>query len=196
VLLRVAFRVAVCAVLTAKATAWKLALVAPAAIVTDDGTVSAVTLLDRITVSPPVGAAAFSVTVQESIAAPVSEPLEQLSPLSTGCPVPLKAIVEVVPADELLVRVTVPLTAPAAVGSKLIASVAVAPAFSVNGKLTPESLKPLPLTVPALTVTASVPDEVSVTDWEVVDATFTVPKLTLLALSFSAGVPAAVRLIG
>ena len=159
-----AVSVAVCAVLTAEVVAEKLALVAPAATVREVGTVTAVELLDKLTAKPPLGAAAFSVAVQLSVAAPVSELLEQLSPLSIGCPVPLSATVELVPVEELLVRVTVPLAVPVAVGLKPIASVAVWPAFSVRGKVTPESVNPVPLIDPALTVTAAVPDEVRVTD--------------------------------
>jgi hypothetical protein len=49
----------------------------------------------------------------------------QLRPLSTGCPVPLRLIVDLVPLDELLVSVTEPVTAPGAVGLKAIPSVAV-----------------------------------------------------------------------
>jgi len=134
----VAFSVAVSAVLTADIVAVKLALVAPAATVAEDGTVTAVTLLDRLTAWPPVPAAAFKVTLQASVPDPVIELFVQLKLLSTGCPVPLKLIVDVAPLDELLVSVTAPLTAPAAVGLKLIVSVAVAPEFNVNGKVTPE----------------------------------------------------------
>ena len=123
--LALAVNVAVCAVLTAETAAWKPALVAPAATVTDVGTVTEELLLVRLTVKPPLGAAAFSVAVQLSVAAPVSELLAQLTPLSTGCPVPLSAMVELVPVEELLVSVTVPFAAPVAVGSKPIVSVAV-----------------------------------------------------------------------
>ena len=52
------------AVETAPAEAVKLALVAPAPIVTEEGTVRAPRLLDSSTVTPPVGAADRSVTVQ------------------------------------------------------------------------------------------------------------------------------------
>ena len=104
--------------LTAEALAEKLALVAPAATVTEEGTVTADELLDRATTWPPVGAAALSVTVQLSVAAAVSEAAEQLSLLGIACPVPLSAIAEVVPVEELLVRVTDPVSAPAFVGSK------------------------------------------------------------------------------
>ena len=120
-----AVSVAVCAVLTAVAVAVKLAVVAPAATVTDDGAVNDVSLLDTVTAWPPVAAAAFSVTVQVSVPAPVIEPLAQVRPLNTGCPVALRVIVDVVPVDELLVSVTVPLAVPATVGANAIPSVAV-----------------------------------------------------------------------
>jgi hypothetical protein len=48
----------------AAAVALKVAVVAPAATVTDAGTVSAVLLLASITLEPPVGAVWVSVTVQ------------------------------------------------------------------------------------------------------------------------------------
>jgi hypothetical protein len=120
-----AVSVAVCAVLTVETAAWKLALVAPAATVTEAGTVTAVELLDRLTTWPPVGAAAFNVTVQLSFAALVSEALAHVRLLGIACPVPLRAIAELVPVEELLVRVTAPLAAPAVVGSKPIVRVAV-----------------------------------------------------------------------
>jgi hypothetical protein len=93
--------------------------------VTEDGTVTEVELLDRLTIWPPVGAVAFNATVQMSVAAPVSEALAQLIPLGIGCPVPLSEIVDVVPVEELLVRVTDPLVTPALVGLKPIVRVVV-----------------------------------------------------------------------
>jgi hypothetical protein len=120
-----AVSVAVCAVLTADTVAEKLAAVAPEATVTDASTVTALFELVRLTDCPPVPAAAFSVTVHVSVPAPVIDPLAQVSPFNTGCPVPLRLIVDVVPADELLVSVTVPFTAPAAVGLNAIPNVAV-----------------------------------------------------------------------
>ena len=114
-------------------------------------------------------------TVQLSVVAVVTEALLQLRPPGIACPVPLRLTVEVVPVEELLVRVIFPLTAPAVVGLKAIARVADFPAVSVNGKLAPEKVKPVPLRDAALTVTEPVPDEVSVTDCEAVAATFTVP---------------------
>jgi hypothetical protein len=82
--LAVAVRVALCAVVTAEAVAVKPADVAPLATVTDAGTVTALLLLDRFTASPPLPAAEVSVTVQASVAAPVSALPVQESPLSEG----------------------------------------------------------------------------------------------------------------
>jgi hypothetical protein len=53
-------------------------LVAPAGTVTDDGTVTAELLLERLTAAPFFGAAMSVVTVQVSVPAPVIEPLAQL----------------------------------------------------------------------------------------------------------------------
>ena len=77
--LALAVNVAVCAVVTVVAVAVKLALVAPAATVTVAGTVTAELLLARLTVNPPLGAAALSATVQLSVPAPVIVPLAQLN---------------------------------------------------------------------------------------------------------------------
>jgi hypothetical protein len=103
--------------LKAPALAEKVADAEPAATVTEAGTLSAALLLDRLTVDPPVGAAAFRVTVQ------VLEPPEaklvgvQEIPVSTGMPVPLMLIASEAPVDELLASISWPLAAPAAVGS-------------------------------------------------------------------------------
>jgi hypothetical protein len=112
-------------VLTAETVAEKLAVVDPAATVTVAGTVTAELLLATLTVNPPLAAAAFSVTVQLSVPAPVIEPLEQLSALNIGTPLPLRAIVVDEPLEELLVRVNEPEAAPATVGSNCTVIVAV-----------------------------------------------------------------------
>jgi hypothetical protein len=77
--------VAVVAVLTADAVAVNVADVAPAATVTEAGTVTAVLLLANVTGSPAVPAAAVSVTVQESVPAPVIDALVHDSALSAAC---------------------------------------------------------------------------------------------------------------
>ncbi len=77
--LALAVRVTVCAVLTEETVAAKVAVVEPAATVTEAGTVTDELLLARLTLKPPLGAAALSATVQESVPAPVIDPLAQLS---------------------------------------------------------------------------------------------------------------------
>ena len=96
---------------TAETVAEKVALVAPAATVTEEGTFTADELLERVTAWPPVGAAPLNVTVQRSVAAFVSEALAQLRLVKLGSPFPLTTMVEVVPEEELLVTVIFPVTA-------------------------------------------------------------------------------------
>jgi hypothetical protein len=84
-----------------------VAVVEFAGTVTVTGTVTAGLLLDRLTLSPPLAAAAFSVTVQASVPAPVIDALLQVSALNTGAtgvPVPLRLISAVGLVEELLVR--------------------------------------------------------------------------------------------
>jgi hypothetical protein len=176
-----AVSVAVCVVVTAAAVAVKLAVVAPAATVTEDGTVTAVSLLVRATLWPPDAAAPASVTVHASVAAPVSDALEQVSPV-TACvdaedPVPdsptlvfLELFLEVLPATAaltvvpLLVTVSVPLEAPCALGAKLICAVMLAPAARFTGSVVLlESAYPVPATVRSVTDTGVVPGFVMVT---------------------------------
>ncbi len=98
--------------LTAETVAVKPALVAPAATVTEDGTVTAALLLDRLTAWPPVPAAAVNVTVQASVPAPVIDEfvhdnaLTVLDPVpAAATPVPLRLTSGVGSVDELLVTV-------------------------------------------------------------------------------------------
>jgi hypothetical protein len=63
--------VADCDVLTAATVAVNAAVVAPEATVTVDGTVTDELLLPSVTVSPPLAAAVFRVTVQLSVPPPV-----------------------------------------------------------------------------------------------------------------------------
>lgn len=97
----VAVSVTVCG--TGETVAVNLALVAPAATVTVAGTVTAILLLARVTVSPPLAAAAFSVTVQESLPDPVRELLLQDNAIRAGTPAPLRAatpVTEIPQPDE------------------------------------------------------------------------------------------------
>jgi hypothetical protein len=79
-----AVRVTACEVLTVKIVAVKLALVAPAATVTDEGTETEELLLAKSMVKPPLPAAALSVTVQVSVPAPVIDELAQERAESAG----------------------------------------------------------------------------------------------------------------
>jgi hypothetical protein len=187
----VAVRVAVCAVVTEATAAEKATPVELAGTVTVAGRVTAASLLERLTLSPPLPAAALRVTVQASVPAPVIEPLVQERALSVPCaavPVPPRLITANGLAVELLVRVIAPVAAPAVVGSKLTVSVAFCPWLRVSGKLTPDILKPAPVTVPALMVSGAVPEEVRVTDCGV-EAVFTatLPKVMLPVLRLRCG---------
>ena len=96
---------------------------------TETGTVTALLLLARLTIVALV-AAEVSVTVQASVPAPVSDvlPHDILLSVAGARAVPLSAIVaplEALLPEALLLIVTVPVAAPAAVGSKPIVSVAV-----------------------------------------------------------------------
>jgi hypothetical protein len=154
----------------------KIAVVEPAATVTVAGTVTAALLLATPTVNPPLAAAAFNVRVQLSVPAALNDPVLQLRPLSTGTPVPLRLIRVEVPLAELLVSVNCPVAAPAVLGSNCTVSVAVWFGFSVSGKLTPETVNPVPATLAALTVTADVPVEDRVSVWLAAEFTLAFPN--------------------
>ncbi|HEX4310033.1 MAG TPA: hypothetical protein VHZ25_08385 [Acidobacteriaceae bacterium] len=164
---------------------------APDAIVTDAGTVTALLLLARLTAVAAV-AAEDRVTVQASVPAPVSAPLLQETALSVAgaCPVPLRLTVDVPPLVALLLIATDPLNAPAVVGSKLIVSVAVWPGFRLIGKLMPESPKTVPLTEAPLMRSAAVPEDVRVIDLLTVVFRGSVPNATLVLLNVKAEVVA------
>jgi hypothetical protein len=185
-----AVKVTVCAVLTEETVAVKLALLAPAATVTEAGTVTAVLLLARLTVNPPLAAAAFSVTVQLSVPAPVMDPLAQVSALNTGTPVPLRLTTVDDPLEEVLVMVSWPVTAPALVGSNCTPSVAVWPGARVTGRPSLEIENPAPDNVAALTVTAMVPVEERTSGSATAELTGTLPKARLEALIPNAGMAA------
>jgi hypothetical protein len=119
--------------LAVKATAWgvptdeivavKPALVALAGTVTLAGTATAALLLDKLTVSPPLGAAAVNVTVQASVPDPVMDPLLQESVLNADsaawelvAPVPLRLMTAAPLGNALLAMVSRPVVSPEATG--------------------------------------------------------------------------------
>jgi len=70
---------------TAATAAEKLAVDAPAATMTEDGTDMAALLLLRATLTPPLGAPVFNVAVHAVVAAPVMVEFAQLSDCSFTC---------------------------------------------------------------------------------------------------------------
>jgi hypothetical protein len=183
----VAVRVAVCAVVTEATATEKAAPVELAGTLTVAGSLTAASLLERFTISPPLGAAVLRVTVQASVPAPLIEPLVQERALSVpgaAVPIPLRLITAFGLVVELLVRVIAPVSEPAVVGSKLTVSVAVCPWLRVIGKFAPDMLKPAPVTVPALMISGAVPEEVRVTDCgAAAEFTVTLPNARLPVLS-------------
>lgn len=118
-------KVTACATFTADTAAENVPLFWPLATVTAAGTTTAGLLLATLTANPPMAAAAFSVTVHVSVPAPVIDPLEQLSAVSAGTPVPLRVTAVDAPVEELLFKVSEPEAVPAAVGSNWTLSVTV-----------------------------------------------------------------------
>jgi hypothetical protein len=110
---------------TGDAVAVNSALVPFAGTVTVAGSVTAALLLVRLTLCPPFGAAAFSVTVQASITNPVMDVKLQESAFNTGVTLPLKPITAVAPVEELLTMVSCPATSPVVAGWNCTFSVAV-----------------------------------------------------------------------
>ena len=76
--------------------------------------------------------------------------------------VPAREITAVPLLDELLVIVSCPVKDPAVVGSNCTSRVALCPGFRVRGRVSPEIVKPAPLVVAALIVTAVEPVELNV----------------------------------
>jgi len=91
----------------------------------------------------------------------------------------------VLPVEELLEMVMVPLAAPVTVGSKLTCRLTACAGFRVTGKVAPEIAKPLPARVTELIVTGAVPEDVRVSVWVNVVFNVTVPKARLPALTFN-----------
>ena len=84
-----------------------------------------------------------------------------------------------------LAMVTIPLTAPAVCGAKETLKPWLCPAASVNGKVSPLTLNPVPVTLAWLTVTVVPPEFVIVTGCVWVAPTCTFPKLTLAGVAAS-----------
>jgi hypothetical protein len=96
------------------------ALVALAGTTTDAGTLTAVLLLERLTLNPLPDAAELNVTVQASVPEPVIDALPHdraLKEGGAGVPLPARLTAVLGLAEELLETVSCPATDPAAVGA-------------------------------------------------------------------------------
>ena len=98
-------------------------------------------------------------------------------------PVPVRATVEVAPVVELLLMVMFPVSAPAVVGANVTGRDSVWPGERVFGRPVEPSENPVPEIAAEFTVTAAVPDEVSVTASDLVVASVTLPKASVVALN-------------
>ncbi len=113
--------------------------------------------------------------------------------LHTAVPVPhLRLTTAVLLVDELLWIVTCPVAGPAVAGSNCTFSVIDCVGFKVTGKVAPDIVKPVPVSVPELTVTGAVPVEVNVTGCVDDASTVTLPNVRLAALIVNCGLDAAV----
>jgi hypothetical protein len=101
--------------------------------------------------------------------------------------VPLKATVAVLPLVELLLIVSFPVAAPAAVGRNFSCKVTDWFGLSVTGKFPATMVKPAPVIEAEFTVTAEVPEDVSVTEPVAAEFTVTLPKLRVEVLSVNFG---------
>ena len=102
-------------------------------------------------------------------------------------PVPLR-LTELV--DALFEIVSCPVKEFAVVGANLTVSTAACPGFSVTGRLPPETENPVPEIESELIVTAAVPLEVRVTDFEAELPTETFPNASEVELNVRAGADA------
>jgi hypothetical protein len=88
---------------------------------------------------------------------------------------------------ELLLKVRAPESVPTAVGSNLTWIETAMPGFRVTGKVAPENVKPVPVRLAELTVTAVLPVEVSESDCVAAVPTGSSPKLRVVLLKVSTG---------
>src|SRR6478672_11669967 len=97
-------------------------------------------------------------------------------------PVPERATVVGV-LEALLVICRLPVTAPLVCGENVTVTAADWPDASVNGKVSAEAVKPVPLTATLLMLTLTVDGLLMVTVWLAVDPITTVPKASDVGLT-------------
>jgi hypothetical protein len=172
----VAEMVAVCALLTAATFAVNDAVVEPAGTVMAPGAVTAVLLLARAMVTPPLGAEPDKLTLHESARDPVIDVVAQDSALIVGAafvPVPLRATVSAATSLKML---NWPLTDAVVEGLNWTVNTIAWPGFSVAGKLPPDIENPVPVIAFDFIVTGTVPVDVKITDLVAAVPTETLPK--------------------
>ncbi len=108
--------------------------------------------------------------------------------LATGAPVPLRLTTAVLLLTESLRIVNFPDAAPAVVGSNCTFNSNDWPGFNRSGNVPPDSVKPVPLKVAELIVTAAVPVEANVTDCVDAEPTVKLPNARLAVLTVSVDV--------
>lgn len=138
----VAVSVTACAVATDATIAVNPALVALAGTVTVAGTETAASLLDRLTLRPPLGAADVRVTVQASIPEPVNDGFVQESALNAAAgaevaavPFPLRLTAAEPPGNAVLEMVSRSVAAPSADGLNCTLKPYVPPPAMTRGRL-------------------------------------------------------------
>lgn len=144
----------------------KAADVALAGTVTEVGTVTAALLLDSLTTSPPAGAGVPRLTAHASVPAPERELLaHEIEEIELIADVPAALMFTVMlPVEELLAIVRIPVKVLTWGEVKLRVSVAVWPGVRVAGAVTPDAANNEPATERFEIVTGAVPIDVRVID--------------------------------
>jgi hypothetical protein len=189
----VAVIVAVWLLVIAPAVAVKVAVVLPDATVTVSGTVNAVTLLDSVTVAPPV---CDTVNVHVEVPPDPSDVGTHVTPLTTVAattvPVPESVMLCGDPVA-LSVMVMDALRLPVAVGVNVTEKLQLSPAGTLLPQVLVCAKSPglVPVLAMVLIPSAAVPVLLSVTDWAglLVVPTLWFAKVRLLAVSEATGDP-------
>ncbi len=136
-----AVSITACAELTDDTVAVNSMLVELAGTVTEAGTITAPLLLERLTLSPPLGAELLNVTVHASVPDPVIDALLQDRALSVdtveadASPLPCSFTLATTELDVRVMTLSCPVASVAAFGVKCILTLRVPPAGRVIGRL-------------------------------------------------------------
>jgi hypothetical protein len=135
-----------------------------------------------------------SVIVCEALLPVTTLPKFSVAGLAESCGCTPAPVADITPGEfvALLFTETVPFTAPTTVGANTTDSTVVCPAVSVIGVAIPFALNPAPTTATLEIVTFPVPEFVTVTVFVLLFPTFMFPNATLVGLTLSKFVCAAV----